>query len=132
MAAGIEAHAQHRIAGLEQGEEHGGVGLGAGVGLNVGVGRAKEGLGALDGKALHFVHVLAAAVVALAGIAFRVLVREHAALGLEDPGRGVVFGSNQLDMRFLPSRLGHHGSGQFRVKGSNRCIGHGQGPSARQ
>ena len=118
--------------GLKKGEEDGGVGLGAGVRLNVGIGGAEEGLGALDGEALHRVDVLAAAVVPLARIAFRVFVREHAALGLEHPGRGVVLRGDQLNVCLLALGLGHHGSGQFRVKGSNRCIGHGQGPSARQ
>ena len=61
MAALGQVHAQHRVAGLEQGEVHRQVGLGAGVGLDVGVLRPKELAGAVPGDVLHNVHALAAA-----------------------------------------------------------------------
>ena len=54
------------------------VGLRAGVRLHVGVFGAEQLLGAVDGELLGDVDVLAAAVVALAGIAFGVLVGELA------------------------------------------------------
>ena len=74
VAALVERHAQHGVAGLEQREIGGGVGLRAGVRLDVGVLGAEELLGAVDGEPLDLVHDLAAAVVALAGQPLGVLV----------------------------------------------------------
>jgi hypothetical protein len=54
-----------------------------------------------DGQFFGLVHVLAAAVVALARVAFRVLVGQHGALGLHHPRAGVVFRGDELDMLFL-------------------------------
>src|SRR5205823_4857209 len=88
VAAVGQAHGKHRVAGLQAGEVGGHIGLGAGVRLHVGVGGAEELLDALDGQGLGDVHVLAAAVVALAGVALGVLVGQHAALGGEDGGAG--------------------------------------------
>src|SRR5256885_4987016 len=83
MAAVGEIHAEHGVAGLEGGHVDGYVGGGAGMGLYVGVLGAKEFLGAVNGELLDFVGVLAAAVVALSGVAFGVLVGEDGAHGLE-------------------------------------------------
>jgi hypothetical protein len=66
-----------RSPGVQHGEEGREVRLGARVRLDVDVLRAREeGEGAILGEPLHDVHVLAAAVVALARQAFRVLVGE--------------------------------------------------------
>jgi hypothetical protein len=54
------------------------------VGLHIDVFGAKELFGAVAGEGFDFVGVLAATVVALAGITFRVLVREDAAGGLQN------------------------------------------------
>ena len=78
VAAFGQAHAHDGVAGLQQAEEHGLVGLRAGVGLHVGVLGAEQLLDAVDGQLLDDVDVLAAAVVALAGIALGVLVGELA------------------------------------------------------
>ena len=101
VAAVGQAHAQNGIAGITQGQEHRGIGLGTRVGLHVGVVRAKQGLGPLDRQILSLVHILAAAVVALAGVTFRVLVGQRGALGLHHAGAGVVLRGDQLDMLFL-------------------------------
>ena len=69
-----QIHAQHRIAGVEHGKIDGGIGLCAAVGLHVGVLGSKEQLGAVTGQVLRHVHILAAAVIALGGIALRVFV----------------------------------------------------------
>ena len=78
VAAFGQAHAHDGVAGLEQAEEHGLVGLRAGVRLHVGVAGAEQLLDAVDGQLLDDVDELAAAVVALAGIALGVLVGELA------------------------------------------------------
>ena len=71
----------------------------------------------VDGQLLGHVHVLAAAVVALALVAFCVLVCELADLGLHHPRAGVVLARDQLDVVFLALALGGHGMGQFGVVG---------------
>ena len=67
MAAGIQRHAEHRVARLEQREENRLVGLAAGMGLDVGKAAAEERLGPFDGENLDPVGELGAAVVAPAG-----------------------------------------------------------------
>lgn len=57
--------------------------------------------GALLAEALHLVNVLVAAVVALAGIALRVLIGEAGADGLVDGRVGEVLRSDELQARHL-------------------------------
>jgi hypothetical protein len=109
------------------------------VGLDVGVLGAEQGLAALDGEVLGDVHLLAAAVVAPAGIALGVLVGHHAALGLQDRGTGEVLRGDHLQGRALAALLALDGGrdggvglgdvaqggkahGWFRVRG---CEGRG-------
>ena len=110
VAAMVQVHAQYRVPRLAQGHVDGVVGLGAGVGLHVGKLRAEELAGPLNGQVLHDVHALAAAVVPLAGVAFRILVGEHAArrgqyrLG-HDVLRGDQFDVVALALILLPDGL---------------------------
>ena len=69
--------------------------------LDVGVIGVEQLLGAVDGQLFGDIHELAAAVVALARIAFGVLVGQHRTLGLEHARAGVVFRGDQLDVIFL-------------------------------
>ncbi len=105
VAAVVEAHAEDRVARLQQREIDGGIGLRTGVRLHVGVVGAEQLLRALDRQTLGDVDELAAAVVALAGITLGVLVRQHRALGLEHPRARVVLGGDQLDVVFLALAL---------------------------
>src|SRR5487761_2363535 len=76
MTAVGEAHPEDPVARREHREERGEVRRRARVGLDIDVRRAREqGEGAVLCQALHDVHVFAAAVVAAAGQALRVLVR---------------------------------------------------------
>ena len=79
VAAMRQVHAQDGVAGLQHGGIRGLIGLRARVRLHVGVLGAEQLLGAIAGQVLDDVGELAAAVVALAGIAFGVLVGEDAA-----------------------------------------------------
>src|SRR5690606_27544780 len=101
---------------------HGLVGLRAGMGLDVGVVGAEELPGAVDGQLLRHVDVLAAAVVALAGVPLGVLVGELAALGLHDPRAGVVLAGDQLDVVLLAAVLGGDRRGQFRIVAFDACV----------
>ncbi|MNV18417.1 hypothetical protein D3C71_1092400 [compost metagenome] len=91
MAPFGQAHAEDAIARLERREEHGLIGLRAGMRLHIGRLGAEQLLEAADGQALCLVHDLAAAVIALARIAFGVLVGQLRADGGHHCRGGVVF-----------------------------------------
>ena len=82
MPAVIEAHAENRVTRVDERKIRRGVRLRARVRLHVCVSGAEELFRALDCKLLGDVDVLAAAVVALARIAFCIFVRESGALCL--------------------------------------------------
>ncbi len=65
----------------------------------------EQRLGPLDGQVFHLVDVLLALVIALAGIAFRILVGQDRAGGLHDRGGHVVFRRDQPDLVFLADFL---------------------------
>src|SRR5690606_12974069 len=110
-----QRHAQGGVARLQQREIDRLVGLRPRLRLGVGVVGAEQLPGAIDRQLLGDGHVLAAAVVALAGIAFGVLVGQLAALGLHAPRAGVVLAGDQLDVVLLAARFVGDGLGQFGV-----------------
>ena len=93
------------VARLEHGGVGGLVGLRAGMRLHVDVLGAEKLFGAVAGQVLHHVGEFAAAVVALAGIAFGVLVGEDAAGGFENGFGGEVFAGDQLNLTVLALRF---------------------------
>jgi hypothetical protein len=105
MAAVVELEAEHRVAGVEQRQVDRLVGLRAGVGLHVGVVGAENLLGAGDGDLFRHVHILAAAVIALVGVAFGVFVGEDAAQGRQHGRRHIVLAGDQLDAVCLAAAL---------------------------
>ena len=88
---------------------------------------------AVDGQLLGHVHVLAATVVALAGVAFGVFVGQLRALGLHDGGRGIVFAGDELDVVLLSRVFGLNGSPNFGVglRDQNVAVVHGGSPKKR-
>ena len=72
-----EVHAHHHVTGADQAEKDGGIGLGAGMRLHVGVVAVENLLDAIDGQQLGNIDMLAAAVIALAGIPLGVLVGQR-------------------------------------------------------
>ena len=122
VSAGGEAHAEDGVAGLEEGEEDGLVGLGAGMGLDVGVGAAEELLGAFDGEGLGAIDFDATAVVAATGVAFGIFVGEDRALGFEHRGGDDVLAGDQFDTVLLAAELGADGGGEFGIRfGKGGC-----------
>jgi hypothetical protein len=105
MAAVIQPHGEHRVAGFETGEVDRHVRLRSRVRLDVCVLGAEELLGAVDRRLLDLVHDLTAAVVAPAGIALGVLVRGDAADRLEQARPGEVLRRDQLDLCALALEL---------------------------
>ena len=80
MSAVGQVHAENGISGLNGGKISPHVGLGTRMRLHVGVLRPEQLPGPLDGQVFGHVHIFAAPVVTLAGIAFGVFVGHDAAL----------------------------------------------------
>ena len=108
VAAVAEVHPHDGVAGIQEGEVGGHVGLGAGVGLHVGVIGAEQLGRAGAGELLDLVGVLAAAVVPLPGQAFGVLVREHRPHGLAHRRGHEVLAGDHLELAVLAGRLAEH------------------------
>ena len=83
--------------------------------LDVGVIGAEESRHAVDGQALDLVDVVAAAVIARAGVALGVFVRQVAAHGLHHGRAREILGRDQLQMVALAPQLPLHGGVQLRV-----------------
>jgi hypothetical protein len=115
VAAVGEVHAQDGVARLEGGHEDRHVGLGPRVRLDVGVVGAEELLQARQGEALHHVGVLAPAVVAPPRVAFRVLVGEDGAHGLEHGFGHEVLRGDELELMPLAEGLGPYGVGHLGI-----------------
>ena len=110
-----------RSPGWRTAEVRGHVGLRAGVRLDVDVLCAREERErTVLGEPLGDVHVLAAAVVALARQALGVLVRQPGALGLHDGGRDVVLAGDELDLVVLAAALADHRLPQLGVDVGDR------------
>ena len=101
--------------GLHQRHERFLVGGAARVRLHVGEAALEQLLGALDRQRLGLVDVLAAAVVAVAGIALGVLVGEHGAGRLEHGARDDVLRRDQLDLVLLALQLAIDDAGELGI-----------------
>ena len=129
-----QAHAEDRVAGFQRGEEHRLVRLCTGMGLNVDELRVEQLLGTLDCQRFRNVDELAAAVVALAGIAFRVLVRELRPLRGHDRRARVVLRGDELDVLLLAPVLSGDRGPQFGIGlvERGRAMEHGRGRAGRE
>ena len=116
VAAVVEPHGEDGRSRFEQRLVDGQVGVGAGVRLHVGVVGPEQRGGPVAGQVLHLVDDPVAAVVAPAGVALGVLVRQHRARGGQHGRRREVLRGDQLQGRLLPVELladeaGHLGIG---------------------
>ena len=101
---------QNLVARIDQRQIGGQVRVCAGVRLDVDMLGAEELLGSIDRQRFDHVDELAAAVIALAGIAFGIFVGENAADRPQHRGRDEILRSDQLDAKplallFLPNRI---------------------------
>ena len=109
----VETH--EGVAGRHERHEHALVGLAAGIGLDVGEATVEQSAGALDRQSLRDVDELAAAIIAFAGIAFRVFVGQDRALGLEHGARHDVFRGDEFDAVTLAAELELDRAGDLRI-----------------
>ena len=110
-----QRHREHRVAGLAERGVRGQVGAGARVRLEVGVLGAEQLLGPGDADLLGLVDLLAAAVVAPAGVTLGVLVRQRRAERGQHRRRGEVLAGDQLQAAAQPVQLAEHDVGDLRV-----------------
>ena len=115
VSALVQAHAQHRVAQLEERCVGAEVRIRAAVGLYVRITCSEQRACAITRQILDNVHLFAAAIIAFARIALGVLIGEHAAHGLHDSGRREVFRSDELNGVALASKLLAQGVGDGRV-----------------
>ena len=123
VTAVCKAHAHYGVAGLEQSDVNRCVSLCAGVRLNVCELCAEKLLCTLDGDVLYDINVLAAAVVALSGIALSVLVGKHAAHSSHYCRRNYVLAGDKLKISLLALQLQVHRVGNFAVVLSEEADG---------
>ena len=105
MAAVRQLQREDRVARLQDREVDGHVRLRPGMRLDVRVLRSEQGLRAVDRELFDLVDDLAAAVVAAPRIPLGVLVRRHAADGLQHRRPGEVLGRDELDLVALALEL---------------------------
>ena len=115
VATGVEAHAENGVARFRQRQQHALIGLAAGVRLDVGIGTPEQLPGAIDRELLDDIDVLASAVVAASGIAFRVFVGQHRAGRIEHGPAHDVLGRDQFDLIALTLKFRVHGTRDRRV-----------------
>jgi hypothetical protein len=116
VAARRQIEPEERIARLQQGEEDRLIGLAArGIRLHIGEFAVEQLADALDRQFLGDVDELAAAVIALSGIALGVFVGHHRALRLENGAGDDVFRSDQLDLVALAAKLQLDGAGDLGI-----------------
>ena len=117
VPAGVERHAEHGVAGLEERRVHGEVRGRAGERLDVGVLDAEQRLRALRRERLDSVDDQVSLVVAPRRVALRVLVREDGPGRGEHGGRDVVLGRDQAERVVLSRLLGGDQFGDAGVGG---------------
>ena len=115
MSAMVQVHAHDGIPGLAYRELHRHIGLGPGMRLHIGVVTAEEFLGPVDGQILHHVHTVAAAIVSLAGIPFRVFVGQRTAHGGHHGLTHPVLGRDQFNVAVLSVLFVHDRLRDFRI-----------------
>ena len=115
MAARRQVQAHEGVARIEQGVEHFLVGVGAGMGLHIGVRAAEQFAGAVNRQLFGDIDIFAAAIIALAGIAFGVFVGQHRALGFQHRLGDDVLGRDQFDLVALAVQFIGDGAGDLRV-----------------
>ena len=134
MAAGGEIEAHEGIAGLQQRQKHRLVHLAAGVRLHIGEARAEQFLGAIDRQRFHHVDPFAAAVIAVARIAFGIFVGQHRALRFQHRAADDVFRRDQLDLVALPAEFAPDRGGDLGIGlgkgGREERVGRGGGLGA--
>ncbi len=124
VAALVEAHAEDDVAGLQQGQAHGQVGVGPRVGLDVGVLGAEELACPPASQVLGLVDELVTPVEPPPGIPLGVLVGQHRSGGGHDRRRREVLRGDELQGGVLADDLAVDDGEQLVVADSPRGRAH--------
>ncbi|MBT9163874.1 MAG: hypothetical protein DDT24_00794 [Chloroflexi bacterium] len=101
MPSLIQCHAQYGIAIVNQCHIGRHIGYCAAIWLDISVLSGEEFLCSMKGYLLHLIGILAATVVAFAGISLGVFIGQHRSLSFENSLTGVVLGSNKVNAATL-------------------------------
>ena len=115
VAAVKQVHAHHFLARLKKGKANGLVCRASGVRLDVRMRYSKKLFCPVARQVFHYVDKLVPAVIALAGITFRVFVGENRTHCLEHAFARVVFGGNHFQPLLLARELVFNGLRYCRV-----------------
>ncbi len=129
VTARVQVEAHEGVARLQQRQEHGLVHLRTGIRLDVGEVDAEQLLGAFDRQFFGDIDELAAAVIALARITFRILVRHDGALGFQHRAGNDVFRSDQFNLMPLAAEFLFDRAEDVRIGVCKRAIEEGFGGS---
>ena len=110
-----KVHSQNCISWIEGSKQDAHVGLASGMWLDIGMVRAKELFRSVSGQIFGYIDKFAAAIVALAWIAFRILIRKHRAHCFHYSLGCVVLAGDKLELIPLPGLLALHCSPKFRI-----------------
>ena len=118
-----QAHAHYRIARLEQCEVNGSVCLCTGVGLYIGILGAEQLAGTLNCDFFYDVYIFTAAIVALVGQTFCILVGEGRTHGSHYCRGNQVFTGDQLQVAALTAQFFLHCLSDLRIILRNKTNG---------
>ena len=110
-----EVETEHAVAGPDQREEHGKIGLTAGVRLYVGIRALEQFTCTVHGGLLGYVGTSSAAVIASTGVSFKRLVRHFMTECVEHGSADDILGSDELDLVLLPPALAGQRFGDQRI-----------------
>ena len=97
VATVIQVHTHEGITGLQYGKQYGGVSLSTGVRLHVSILCTEQFADTVDGKLLHLIYYLTAAIVTVSGITLGVFVGQITAHSLHDLIADEVLRRNQFN-----------------------------------
>ena len=115
MTAMRQIHGQDFVARFNRGEIDRHVSLRTAVRLHIDMFGAEETLRAIDRQLLDDIDILATAIPAFPGIAFRVFVRQARTLRFHDRAAGEIFRSDEFDVFALPFFFRRDGVKNFRI-----------------
>ena len=122
VTAFSQRHAHDGVAGVQQRQENRLIGLRTRVCLHVREIGAVQLLEAVNRQRFCNIDKFAAAVIALAGITFRILVRQLRTLRFHHSRRCIIFGSDQLDVVLLALVFFLYRRPQIGVDAGNRMV----------
>ena len=122
MSSVGKIHAHYGIPGIQQGKINSHVGLGAGMGLHIGMFGPEQFLCSFNSQAFRYIHALAATVITVGRITFRILIGHDAAHCFHDCNAGVVLRGDHFQVALLAQFFHFNGVKDFLVNNFQFCF----------